>query len=80
LKTQGEGTMTTRLEQAFTEAAKLPLDEQEALAEWILAELQSERRWGQLFATSQAVLSSLAAAALAEHHRGQTPILDPEQL
>jgi hypothetical protein len=72
--------MTTRLEQAFVEAAKLPLHEQEALAEWILAELQSERRWGQLFATSQAVLYSLAAEALAEHHRGQTQVLDPEQL
>ncbi len=72
--------MTTRLEQAFAEAAKLPLHEQEALADWLLAELQSERRWDQLFAASQEVLSSLAAEALAEHRSGQTQALDPEQI
>ena len=80
LKTQGEGSMATRLEQAFAEAAKLPLQEQEALADWILDELQSEKRWGQLFANSQDVLSILAAEALDEHHRGETQDLDPEQL
>ena len=33
--------MTTRLEQAFTEASKLSPKEQDALADWVLAELHS---------------------------------------
>ena len=35
--------MTTRLEQAFTEASKLSPKEQDALADWLLAELRSEK-------------------------------------
>ena len=72
--------MTTRLEQAFTEAGKLPPQEQNALADWLLAELESEKRWDKLFADSQDVLSKLATEALAEHRRGQTQDLDPDQI
>ena len=72
--------LTTRLEQAFTEASKLPPKEQDALADWVLAELHSEKRWDGLFAGSQKTLSKLAAEALAEHRRGQTQELDPDQL
>ena len=72
--------MTTRLEQAFTEAAKLPPQEQNAVADWLLAELESEKRWDKLFADSQDVLSNLAAEALAEHRSGQTQELDPDQI
>ena len=35
--------MTTRLELAFTEASKLSPKEQDALADWVLAELRSEK-------------------------------------
>ena len=59
--------MTKRLEQAFAKASKLSLAEQNALADWLLAELEAERRWGQLFAGSQDVLSKLAAEARTEH-------------
>ena len=72
--------MTTRLEQAFTEASKLSPKEQDALADWLLAELRSEKKWDQLFASSQEVLSKLASEALAEHHSGQTQELNPDQL
>lgn len=72
--------MTTRLEQAFVKASKLPRNEQNALADWLLAELESERRWDELFANSQDVLSKLAAEALAEHRSGQTQELDPEKM
>ena len=72
--------MTKLLEQAFAEASKLPPQEQDALADWLLAELESEKRWGRLFADSQDGLSKLAAEALAEHQRGQTQELDPDQL
>ena len=57
----------TTLEQAFAEAAKLPPQEQEALAAWILAELASERRWTQTFDASLDVLERLADEALQEH-------------
>ena len=72
--------MTTRLEQAFTEASKLSPKEQDALADWVLAELRSEKKWDRLFANSQEVLSKLASEAIAEHHSGQTRELDPDQL
>ena len=72
--------MTTRLEQAFTEASKLSPKEQDALADWVLAELHSEKRWDKLFANSQDTLAQLASEALAEHRKGQTQELHPDQL
>lgn len=72
--------MTVRLKQAFIEVSKFPPTEQDAVADWLLAELESERRWGELFANSQDVLSKLAAEALAEHHSGQTQELDPDKV
>ena len=36
--------MTKQLEQAFMEASKLPPEEQNILAKWLLAELSSEKR------------------------------------
>ena len=72
--------MATRLEQAFTEASKLSPKEQDALADWVLAELRSEKKWDRLFANSQEVLSKLASEALAEHRSRQTQELDPDQL
>lgn len=71
--------MTTRLEQAFTEASKLSPKEQDALADWVLAELRSEKKWDKLFANSQEVLSKLASEALFKHHSGQTQELNLEE-
>jgi hypothetical protein len=70
----------TKLELAFAEATKLPPKEQDRLAEWLLAELASEKRWDQLFAESHDLLETFAAEALDEHHRGQTQELDPEKI
>ena len=72
--------MTKLLEQAFEEANKLPEHEQDALANFLLAELASERRWTRAFADSQDLLSQLADEALAEHRAGDTQELDPEAL
>ena len=72
--------MTKLLEQAFAEAAKLPDGEQDSLARALLDGLASERRWDELFASSQDLLSELASEALAEHRAGQTEILDPDKL
>lgn len=72
--------MTKLLEKAFSQASQLSVEEQDALADWLLKELESESRWEKLFAESQDELSKLAADALAEHRRGETKELDPEQL
>ena len=70
--------MTERLVKASMEASKLSASEQDALAEWLISELQSEKRWTKLFADSQDTLSKLASVALAEHRSGQTQELNPD--
>lgn len=72
--------MTKVLEKAFDEASKLPESEQNALGEWLLNEIQSEREWDHAFSRSQNLIASLAKEALAEHRRGQTDELDPDKL
>jgi len=44
--------MTQLLRKAFAEAQKLPEPEQDALANWLLEELESERRWEEAFSRS----------------------------
>lgn len=44
--------MTKLLEKVFVEASKLPTQEPDAFATWMLEELASERRWAELFAKS----------------------------
>ena len=69
--------MTKLLEKAFAEAAKLPKEEQDAVAAVILQELASEHRWAEAFAKSQDKLAALADEALAEFDRGETkPLSD----
>jgi hypothetical protein len=70
--------MTRRLSQAFAEAEQLPEPEQDALAEWLLAELESEKRWDRAFAGSSETLDRLAEEALTEDRAGRTQDLDPE--
>ena len=70
----------TKLEMAFAEAAKLPKKEQEALAEWILEELASERQWAETFARSADILTRLADEAVSEHRAGKSEPLDPDRL
>ena len=72
--------MTKLLEKAFAEAAALPAGEQDALAEWLLAELRAEHRWDQAFATSHDALSDLADEALQDDKAGRTRKLDPDEL
>ena len=71
--------MTDLLERAFAEASKLPESEQDALASLFLAELESERRWSQAFASSQEQLATLADEALREFEAGETLPLDLER-
>ena len=72
--------MTTLLEQAFAEAAKLSTEEQDLLAAWLLAEVAAEDEFDRAIARSSHQLASLALATLAEHRSGQALELDPEWL
>jgi hypothetical protein len=51
--------MTQALEAAIASAAKLPPQEQDALAALLVAEMESEERWGDLFSHSQGLLAEL---------------------
>jgi len=72
--------MTKLLEKAMAEVARLPEQEQDAVAAWILEELASERRWDTAFANSPDTLAQLADEALAEHREDRTQALNPDQL
>lgn len=72
--------MTLALEKAFHQVAKLPEVEQDAFAAWIMAELDTEARWEQLFTDSQDLLATLAGEALLEYVEGKTKLLDPDTL
>jgi hypothetical protein len=72
--------MTRLLEKAFAEAALLPDEDQDALAAALLEELESERRWDELFAASPEVLQRLGDEALREYRAGRTEELDPDKL
>ena len=60
--------------------SKLPEEEPEGFARWLLAELESESKWDDLFSRSSKSLSALASEALSEFEEGQTQPLDPENL
>lgn len=72
--------MGNLLDKAFEEAAKLPREEQELFAQWVLEELASERRWAEKFSISRDHLSRLAREAISEHRGGHTKDLDPDTL
>ncbi len=75
-----ESDMTKLLEKAFSEAAKLPAAEQDALATAVLSEIDADRRWDRLFAESEDLLRELAEEALVESRTGKTKPLDPDRL
>ena len=68
--------MTESLQNAFTLASQLPDTDQDAIAAWLLAELESESRWDKLFAGSKDKLADMAKDARAEHSRGDTKAWD----
>ena len=72
--------MAGLLERAISEASKLPESEQEAIGAWLLAEMESERQWGELFAKPSNTLQQMADQALEDHEQGLTAPLDPDRL
>ena len=74
--------MTQLLQKAFEKAAQLPQEEQDKFARFMLAELESEQRWAELFSRpeSEDLLERLADEALAVHRAGRTQPLNTEEL
>ena len=72
--------MTVLLEKAFTEVSRFSDIEQNLIAQWLLDEIASEKKWGKAFAESEDILGMLAEDALKQHRRGKTQILNPDQL
>jgi hypothetical protein len=72
--------MTKLLEQAVAKARELPEAEQDAIALILMEEIESERRWNELFAKSPDKLRKLADQAWAEHEAGGSQELDPDRL
>jgi hypothetical protein len=72
--------MTHLLKRAFEEASQLDEDQQDAVGQWLLEELASERRWDEAFKSSRDSLTKLADEARNEHRASQTRSLDPDAL
>jgi hypothetical protein len=72
--------MTKLLENAVAKARELPEAEQDAIAQLVIDEIDSERRWEELIAKSPEKLRKLADGAWAEHESGQSQELDPDKL
>jgi hypothetical protein len=72
--------MTSLLQQAFAQAAKLTVAEQDLLAERLLAELAAEEAFDNALANSAERLVEMAQSALEEHRAGLTQPLDPDKL
>ena len=66
--------MTQLLEQAFSQAARLPAEEQDAFARQMLLDLESEGRWRELLSDprSDDLLTRMADEALAARRSGKT--------
>ena len=72
--------MTQLLEEAFAAAARLPAEDQDALARALLSDLASERAIDERIAGTGDKLAQFADEALAEYRAGRTEPLDPERL
>lgn len=72
--------MTKLLEKAFKQASRLPELDQNALAKWLLAELESDRKWAKAFAGSEDILGRLADEAIQAKKKGKTTPLDLDRL
>jgi hypothetical protein len=67
-------------ERAIHEAQALPDQDQEAIGAWLLAEIDSERRWDGMFAQPSNAIEEMADEALRDHEAGLTTPLDPDTL
>lgn len=68
--------MTALLEKAVHTIHKLPDEDQDAIAALIFEEIDSEKKWDQLFSSSQTEMTKLATIAISEYKAEKTKSLD----
>jgi hypothetical protein len=68
--------MTELLESALRKVAKLPKEEQDAIASQIIETLQDEAAWKERLASNPEKLRRLADEARRQHREGKTRPLD----
>ena len=69
--------MTKLLDRAIAKARELPPDQQDAIAAFLLEEIEGDAAWDRRFAASPALLSDLADAARLEAAAGKVSEDDP---
>ena len=72
--------MEELMDKAIAELEKLPREQKDRFAEFILNELRSEERWERLFASSGELLDKLADEAIEDARVGRTRPLRPDEL
>ena len=72
--------MTKLLEKAFKKASKLPAVEQNAVARWLIDELETEKEWAKSFSESEDVLDKLADETIEAYKKGKTISMDFDRL
>ena len=68
--------MNALLKEVLARLDKLSPERQNELAALLLAEMEADERWDELFAKSQDELEAMADETLDEHSRGDTRLLD----
>jgi len=69
------------LERAIEEARRLPEEDQEALGWLMLEEIDSERKWDELFSRPPSpALERMMDEALEDYRAGRTEPLDPDKI
>ena len=64
--------MTKLLEKAMNRVSKLPDKAQDEIAQIIINEIESEKKWDLKFAKTQGLLEGMALTALSENRAGKT--------
>ena len=72
--------MSRVLDTVVEKMSALPSEEQDRIAQWILAELQDEECWTQAFSSSQDALGRLADEARADIEADRATQLDSDKL
>lgn len=72
--------MTKFIDRAFQEASKLPEVVQNALAKWLMEEMEDEKRWEKTFAETDDILEKFADETLLSDKHGKTKPLDMDKL
>jgi hypothetical protein len=72
--------MTKLAAEAWRQLQELEDTEQDRLARIILDDIESERRWDELFAKCQDMLEEMGEAAWQDHLAGRTTPLNPDLL